>query len=639
MMNDNKVENMLGEYLRREREETRVSLENRKRDHDYFDGMTPSSDYMSREFGYNEHENVKVNTIRRNVDWAMGYIRRMKLHSRVVPLSNNDKARKYAEYRNWQLQSQWEACRAQREVDKALKDCLVTGEGFLRVKVKTVLPGKVRAVVEHKSWKNIYYDRMNMRLDRARYLFHMTFQSPKKLIEKYPQHEVKIREFKTFILNDRGIDQSEAHEFRTSDISPEEEHIAFGEAWWREHEEGVPEGRVIYAPIIANEALDRIYLLEEPRSPYPFNKFPFVSIIADRYGRDGVPYSPLVRHSIGMEKVKQYTLRSVIEAASRSGAIIDQRAFPTDSEVSQEEFVKSLREQLSRPRGLAIVNNMDGIDLRQNHNEMQAMVQLLTLLYESSQVNGSPIDPSLLGSNTNITAAVAMQEKGRHADLSLTQPIQSYQAGIEDIGEMVLVLISKNEVKMEFPAFLNDDGEVNAMDMSEIEQYGEENNRAIEGFRFAYRVIANDSSTGYEQELLRMFTEMAKVAPEMGLGLLVATDKVVPLGKGVLEAVAGMAQKAGHILPTNILPEKMRKAGEEKEMQAQQQQQQQAEMEKQGFMAELEKIGAEAEALEAKAALDEAKRQKTIVETKILPLEALAETENQQGGSPLDHLS
>lgn len=640
------TEKMLGDYLHREREETRVSLHNRKRDADYFDGMTPSNDYMSQEFGYNEHENVKINTIRRNVDWAAGYIKGLKLNSRVVPQSNNEMARKYSEYRNWQLTSQWEACKAQRQVDKALEDALITGEGFLRIKTEMVLKNRVRAVVEHKSWKNIFYDRMNMDLNKARYLFHLSFQSPERLIERYPKHKTKIMEYKTYILNDRGIDQSEAHEFRTSDINPNEEHIAFGEAWWREYDENHPDGKVVYAPIIADEALNKVHLLEPPRSPYTFNKFPFVSIVADRYKRDGYPYSPLVRHSIGIEKVKQYALRSVIEAASRSGAVIDSRAFPDDPDISHDQFAQSVADQLSRPKGLAVVNNLEGVLMRDNHNEMNNMITLFKMLLESSSVNGIQMDPALLGSTTNLTAAVAMQEKARHADLSLTKPIESYQSAIEDLGEMMLAMIAQSEMLMEFPAFINDDGEINNMDMTEIEQFGADNKRAIEGFRFAYRVVADQSKTGYEQELLKMITEMAKVAPDLAPGLLLAADRIVPMGKGIFEAMATMVQETGRPMPTNLLPEKLRKRGEEMQQKVQEQEQQKAEMEKQGFMAEIDKMDSETAKLDTEAELNQAKTQLTLKEAEMLPLQTLADLQDKNddddeggGGSPLDDLS
>lgn len=600
---------------------------------------------MSQEFGQNEHENPKFNTVRGKIDWAGGYMKKMKLHSKVIPHSNGAIERQFAEYRNMQLMSQMEACRAQRQIDRAITDCLITGEGILRVKMKTITkePLRLRSVVHHKSWKNVYYDRANEGIQEARYLFNLSWQPAKRLAERFPQHASKIMQFGTFILNDRSINQADAHEFRTSDINPEEEYVAFGEAWWRVVDKDYPDGKVVYAPIIANEALDEVYLIEKPRNPYNFNKFPFVSIVADRYKRDGCPYSPLLRHAIGIEKVKQYVLREIIKVGSRRGAVIDKRAFPKGGATSAQsiyETINGIKKQLSHSDGLAVVDSLDGIEFHHGEKEMAGLLTLFNTLETSSNINGMQIDPALLGSSSNITAAIAIQEKGRHADLSLTKPINSYQAAIEDIGEIMLAMIAQGEKYMEFPAFINNDGEVNSMDMAMIHNVGADGRRAIESFKFSYRVAADQSQSGHEQEQLRLLSEVAKTNPELGGAIVMLSDRIVPMGYGIKDDLAEMFLKSGKMIPTSRMSERVRQVSEQLQMSQQQEREQQEQMQRIGFMSEIEETNANAEAMEADARYKDAKTEKTIVETKLLPLELLAQTtENPGQSSPLDQLS
>lgn len=99
-----------------------------------------------------------------------------------------------------------------------------------------------------------------------------------------------------------------------------------------------------------------------------------------------------------------------------------------------------------------------------------------------------------------------------------------------------------------------------------------------------------------------------------------------------------MMVRSGKPIAPALLPERIRKMSEDMQKAQQEAQQQQEQMQKQLHMADIDKTDSETSVLDSTAAVNEAKRQKLIVETELLPFEMLSKQKENQGGSPLDQL-
>lgn len=129
------IEKMLNRHLLYAVDEGRDNKIERKLDADYFDALTPVKDKAGIELDMHENDLPKVSTIRRNVDWAVGYIDNRKQNIRILPHGFGDERLKaWADYRQFQYHAIWKACKAKRKMTKVLQDAGITGEGIGRVK-------------------------------------------------------------------------------------------------------------------------------------------------------------------------------------------------------------------------------------------------------------------------------------------------------------------------------------------------------------------------------------------------------------------------------------------------------------------------------------------------------------------------
>ncbi len=599
----------------------RDSFIERNIDSDYIDGLTPQDDGLSQILGQqmSRFDIPRHSQMRTNVDWAIGYISSLNLVASVLPvknypIENKDSVMDEADYRRWQIKATWDANKFKTHIDKIIADACISGEGIGRVEVaRSGRSDILSSRLKWRNWRGVWYDSQSEMDDfkDARYLFDLQWQDI-DIVSAYhniPHGDIEM--YSRVPELDRNRDESlilmsnDSYDNISSGFTGDErKQVLYGQVWYRDFKER----KVKYAPIVVSRDLSEIKFLKAPSSPYEHNSIPYVRLVADRYKKDGLPYSPLTRLRRGQERFMQYPFRAIIELASGRKAIASVDCIPKDENgiplFSPDEWAKVAKDWLNSPNGILFKRSglqEDDFQILNNDAVLKNMIDLFTILSQSSEKSGMPIDPGLLGQSTNIHAAVALQEKAKQAHLSLNRLTNNYSNLVEEVGELTLCHIIQYGEAMEFVSPMREDGTV--------EDEVDKPEGTMSQVRMKYRITTKNRESGFETEQLKMITEMIKVVPEkLQPAILYIANSIVPFGNsGAMKDLAKMLLKEGIDLPDSMLDNQMRKEKKQMAEGQAQQQQEAAEFQKRAAEAEIEEKETKSDEQAAKAILARAK--------------------------------
>ena len=598
-------EKWLGQRLSFERDRSEVNNHEREIDVRYVDGETPLDDRFAKQFGRNmsKWDIPRHNTIRRNLDWVEGYLARQRLVASVVSSTNynNPDTLVEAEWRQWQVKSVWDRQDYNDTIRHIIRDCVGSGEGIGRVQiVKKMFSDGSHIYVNkllRRNWRGVWYDSEidDDTFNNCIYLFDIAKQDAYIVAMNHGKNVEEINNWQEEATLDKRIDRTYgSYTQEMGDMgSGVRKMVYYGQAWWKDYKDGI--ATTYYAPIIASPDLDKIKFLEPPRKPYNHNEIPYVRLVADRNSRTGLVYSPLTRLRRGQERFLQYPMRNLIRLTQGRQAVVTADCIPKDDKgqllYSLPEYSRIVQEFIEGDRGVLVTTpdsrTKENFKILENEVLVSKMIELYTLLMSSSETTGMPIDPALLGKSSNINAAVAIQEKAKHAHLSLNRITENHIRLVKKIGHLTLAHIIEYGDEMEFSQWTDQEGTV-----SEPPRFPDTMMTA----RFDYNVVAKSRDTGFEEEQIKMIGEFVKVVPqELAAALLMTAHNILPLGNNAaMQDFAKLMLRAGLPVPDGMMTREMKEAHAQMQAAANKEKEEATGLQKADAGAEIEKKQSEA---------------------------------------------
>ena len=598
---------MLSKSLRREAQRCRENRVERIGDFNAYDTLNPVGDKTAK-LG-----NIKVNHVREKADWAINHISGLSLEARVVSHADDEQSMQQEEFLNFQLESVIRAnSNYDREMREILRDAAVSGEGLGKISVRRTLSGAAEIILERRNWRGIWYDHDYTKNDflQSDYLFDLewhVFDNLKKLYksdvmnswirmvneDKNPDHTIAQS-----IMGASNTGWKTGWNGWSRTESDERKKVLYGDAWWRVYTKENPMGDVMTAKIIASPDLNHVHILKNKdgestqRPGYKMNTFPYIRIVADRYSETSFPYSPLIRNRRGNEVMMNEMMRGILLEAISPKLMIKQGSLP-EGVKNPEQFARSLNFWNSEFGGSIILPEIDETNVKpiDNAKRMEAMTRAYEMLMSEDQRHSGAIDASLLGQSTNVSSAVGMQEKTRHARLSIGNLIHGWEYAHKDAGDKILSLIMQFGDTIEYPPFLNAAGAAMRspppMDLTQQ--------------RVFYSVRVNPSRD-VNEALNSQIENLVKTIPQIGgpvMAIVNKHQKLIPpeVERELLEVMA----RAGVPVPMDSFSMAKRKELEQLNQQKQQQEQEARQIENQERMAKIEKDLAEAARARAEA--------------------------------------
>ena len=687
-MTKKQLEGFLSAALLREADRTLTSRQERMRDSNMYDNLSPVSEKNA-----NGQEGVnisRINTVREKADWTVGHISESQMISRVMANSDDPEVRRFEELRHWQVETQMKANPGfDREMTKILRDSVITGEGIGRVRLNPTSKEKAMIVLERRDWRGVFYDHTYQEDDfhRCGYLFDVRWVSVDKLKKFYKNKVEFIDKFKQMIMNDTNPDQRMATFYASgfgweatpngwvgmSDNEDDRMFVLFGEAWWREYSEDHPQGKVKFAKIVASPDFSKVELMTDAADGYKMNEIPYIRIVSDRYRESGFVYSPIIRFRRPMEVFQNDVFNAITMLSTRRKVALTPEALPEgDRNVRQDLAIAN--DWANRAGGSLYARTLDPkhFQIIDESQSIKVLSEVLEMVRMDNERNGGAIDPSLLGRQTNVNSAVGIQEKAHHASLAMPL-VNGWVNAHQWVGDMFLGLIGEFEKSLEFPPYMDMKGDLrqnpehltmrqqqkqqgggdmpaptmeaeevgknlyavmNAKPMSPIMRF-----RSIEQQRCFFKVSMIPKKAAHEAFQKMMF-ELTKSAPDSAAALLVILGEelnIIPAGRS--NDVVRVLALAGHNIPLDGLP--MHEQDEIKNILAErnkpQQEAQQAEMQKmmsdfQKTMAMAQKLAAETQSILAAIPADQLAAAKVAAETNKLNAETKEIQDNPGGG-------
>lgn len=620
----NQQEKILQKYLYREACNTRTNRIERIKDIRYYDNLTPIAEKSGGELGYG-NDAPRINTIREKIDWSVGHILSKEMITRVIGAGKDENNRRVAEFREWQIKSQHSAANMRRKIERVLIDAALSGEGIMRLRVKPVMNGRAIITAERRNWRGVFYDTAWQEDDfsESRYLFDLSFIDFDELKFKHPGKKQKLKEFETEVLADRNPDQLLANSYGyfgntfgdngDDNFSSEGEarrEVLYGLAWWRENEKGYPGGRVYWAEVAVSPCFGKVCMLTPKKPGYEMNEFPYIRIVTARYNESGYVYSPIPRFRRGIQRMMDIVFRSIIKLSGKNSMAVSEHALPKSMSLTPRQWIENAKEFVEGDSGILVAGevgkeHMLNLD---NSAKLDKMVNLFSTLMTSSEITGISIDPSLLGQRTNINSAVALQEKARQVQFSMSQLTSNYQECMRLAGGMTLSMIRQFEPFLHFPPYSDSDGGEFSPSIPQGIDYD------LEAQSMYYDVVPRPAME-HNEYMMKMMTELAKTDPRAAPSLFLIMNHVSQsIPDSMMKRVAKQFALAGHAIP----PEMLTQADRDEIRQEQENVKRQAEM-----ASQIENAGAMAE-----IGLKKASAIKTETEAKVLAQKI--ETQNRE---------
>lgn len=619
MMTD--LEKQLQKWLYREATSDRQNRAERIKDISFYDNITPLADKAAAGLGYG-HDTPRINTIREKVDWAVGQISKVKMMTKVLSNGRSAKFARIAEWRQNQVSSHMKVCKFNREMRKVLKDAVLSGEGIALVKMTREKNGDddfYLTRVKHRNWRNIFYDSDYREDDfrESKYLFDVSWHDCDDIIAKYKGSKKEIEAMKYSIQRDDNPDQSLAAFYQNdfySNINSMSDNttgdgrmkVLYGMVWWREKADGRTRGVVKYAEVVVSPSFGTLHLLTKPQMPFNMHEIPYIRVVAGRYQETGHVFSPMVRFRRGIEKNLNEIFRTMQSLAKNHTVLFSSKAIPKDVEVTSEVLEKTLSQFFNSQGGVLGLDDIseDAIKVSDNSPKLKIMGELFNNLMNANEITGTTIDQSLLGKSSNITAAVSMQEKEKHARLSLSDLIASYTDSMKTVGQMMLSIIIQWEPVMLFPPFQSEDGGSVLPDMPDG---GDLENVAL------FYDVDPKSELQQNEQFMQIMGEMVKTMPQIAPAVMVALNEMTgAVPPATMRSMLKQAALSGVEVPEDNLTQ-----ADKDEIQQQREQ-----VKQENDMAKKIEMGEKMSEIQ----FTKARTQETIAKTKLLTVEAMTQT-------------
>lgn len=618
-------------------------------DHDFYDGLQ-WSDEDAQELALRGQAPLVYNKVQPAVKWITGTERRTRIDGKVLPRS--DAAVDDAENKTKLLKYVDDVNKSGFSRSRAFDDTVKVGVGWLECGIRGD-PTMELLYDRCESWRNIIYDSQGSEWDGSdwRYMFRQKWVDLDISQALFPEAALQLKSAAVYsdfteaqdneewylgqILQERSADGSVLNRRTFIDTSTSlynrRARIKLYEAWYRKPTQRFyvddPEGThhnkqfdpkdTELAALYASQAISlfqrmgmemwcaifvRGTLLQDQKSPYKHNDFPFTPIWGNRRGRDNAPYG-VIRVIRDPQEDFNKRMSKALHSLSTRRIIMD---------VDAVEDIDDLREEAARPD--AIIQKKHGAELELTTDVEIAEAHIKYADIDEKMIQDlSGVTDDLMGRKTNAVSGIAIQHRQDQGSTVTTDLFDNLRLGTQLHNQKKLSLIGQYYTeKKEFRVL----GSKRGVDFITI------NNPAVDP-KTGQSIILNDvtateadfivSETDYKassrQAMFETLAEMvAKFPPQIAMQLL---DNVMEFSDvpGTEELVQTIRSITGKPDPDKRLTPEQKAQLEAKQQQEMQMQEEAKQIQLATLKANLDKLVAQAGEINAKAAKAQAEAQ------------------------------
>lgn len=418
---------------------------------------------------------LTINLIKPCLDWIIGTEKRMRVDYKVLPRTADDtqgaeaktKVMKYTEDVNWAVYHR----------SRAATDAFISGLGWLEEGIRDD-PEDELIYYRYEDWRNIWYDphAVEMDLSDAKYIIRTKIVDLDISVAMFPEHAGAIRTAAirgdTFYDYNPGRDDSEItvesedgeSENTEGDSYDRRSRVRMIECWYvkpekRKFIEGEGLGTLKGAPYDeGNKAVKELveaghastydalqktvrcmmwvegmtYPLQDARSPYNHNKFPFIPVWGYRRKKYNESYG-VVRNLLDMQD-------DLNKRHSKSLYLLATNRIIADDDATDDW--DALYREANRPdgvvkkkRGAAVELHNDAVLAREHTQIMQMDAQMIQ--------NASGVTDENLGKKTNAISGRAIERRQDQGHVVTAELFDNQRMAIQIAGEIELSLIEQ----------------------------------------------------------------------------------------------------------------------------------------------------------------------------------------------------
>lgn len=513
------------------------------------------------------------NLIKPAVDWVSGTEKRTRVDFNVLPKKDTPFHRESALNKLKLLKHVSDSSKAQFHRSDAFKTATVTGLGWMEVGIRNDESDEP-IYIRCENWRNIWHDNLSQERDLsdARYIFRSRWVDLDIAIAMFPDREEALKQaaYKNArdIFEDDDLwmgnayhHQRDAEDPYTTTIrksfshdphnaSKKRDRVRLIECWYRkprhmkllrgdpsnccygeEYDEQdhvqakqMEEGILSSFDAVVMEMrcciMTEKHVLQEMKSPYKHNEFPFTPIWGFRRGRDKMPYG-IVRNARDPQEDLNKRRSKALHILSTTKVIADKNAVDDWDETADE---------LARPDGIIKVRGDARFEINTDRQLAQQHIDLM--MQDREFVNNiSGVTGENLGLDSNAVSGKAILAKQTEGSVVTFELFDNLRLALQLNGEKILSLVEQWYDQPKVVRILGNRGQTEFVTLNDIETdpvTGQQVRRNdITETRADFVVDSQDFRQSVRQAMFEQMLNMMKtLPPEISINML---DLVIDL--------------------------------------------------------------------------------------------------------------
>lgn len=591
------------------------------RDHDYYDG----DHWEEEDKAVLEERGQKAgvyNVTKQAVDWILGTERRTRVDYRILPRGEEDAPG--AEIKGKVIKYIQDTCHEPAERSDAFDDAAKSGLGWLEVGVRSDWEDEP-VFIAYEDWRNMWMDPYSRRRDLSdcRFIFRVKWLDLDVAQAMFPDRadvlkasamtsEEAMAASAITGTRNRSTSSGDGYDYEDAETrmlagadesgvaETTRDRVRVFECWYRHPEKvqiirgggeinlgslqnGLYDEQNPHQKALVEHGFATLYdaikmcmrvmvyceghVLQDIRSPYRHNRFPFIPFWGYRRKRDGMSYGAIRNMRDPQDDLNKRHSKALNILATNK-VIVDNNAVQ-----DWDEFA----EEVSRPDGIIKKQPNSQLELIRDNAVAEEHIRLMEQDRSYIQFT-SGVSDDMMGRKTNAVSGVAIQSR-QNEGLALTmQLFDNARFSVQLTGEILMSLIDQFYTARKVVRIVGPQGETDFVVINDTDPDTGMPINDITATQADFVVDSANYSRTVRQAMFESFGEMlTKLPPDVVLSLL---DLWVDLSDlpGKETMVQRIRQVTGYIDTTNIesktpeQQEEIRAALEAKEQQAQLQQ-------------------------------------------------------------------
>ena len=589
-----------------------ASRREKTRDHDYYDGdHWEEEDKLELEA--RGQKAAVYNVTKQALDWILGTERRTRVDYRVLPRGEEDAPG--AEVKGKLIKYIQNVCHEPMERSQAFGDMAKSGLGWLEVGIRSDWEDEP-LFVAYEDWRNIWFDPYSRRNDLSdcRFIFRVKWVDLDVAMAMFPDRRDVLKASAmtgdqayqatvegTDEINE-GYEDAETQMMTATDMTEDgnressRQRVRLFECWYRFPEQvqiirgggevnlgpiqnGIYDPENPHQKALVDNGFASLYdalkmtmrvmvycegfVLQETRSPYKHNRFPFVPFWGYRKKRDGSSYG-VIRNVRDPQDDLNKRRSKALHILATNKAIVDDNAVDDWDEFADE---------LNRPDGIMKKRTGTQIELIRDNAIADQHIGLMEQDRGYIQY-ASGVSDDMMGRKTNAVSGVAIQSRQNEGFALTMELFDNARFSVQLAGELQLSLIDQFYTKEKKVRIVGPSGETEFVAINATDPETGMPINDITATQADFVVDTANYATTVRQAMFESFGEMmTKLPPEISMAIL---DLWVELSDlpGKEQMVQRIRQVTGFVDTTNIeaktpeQQEEIRQALEAKQKQA-----------------------------------------------------------------------